>query len=313
MQPTEMSNFVDVGDVPKGTPGVPRNGRDQPMVVPSAGGKPKALTRVTTFIDCIEDKSALTDYKIRMVLVGAAKERGILDAIAELDPENQNDKRKMAALAERLHVAGGGDKKANRGTENHSWSEVVDRGEALPASLPADMVADMAAYHMATLDIEMEAIEEFVVCEPLGVGGTLDRRGRYSGVGPPGIDHIEDSFIIDLKSGRIDYGALKIASQLAIYSRGRRYDHTKFPVDIHDAKVWDTWKKTAFDAELAAEAWSDLPPVNQEWGIVIHGPSGTGEATLHWADLTQGWAAAEFALEVRAMRRNKKVLFPFTA
>jgi hypothetical protein len=289
---------------------VPRDGWDRPLVVPKQGGRPVALTRTTTFIDCIEDKSAISDWKSRMTLVGAAKRPSILDVVRQLDPDDPDGKRRLNALAEQAQDISGANRKREKGTHLHALSEYVDRGEPLPAGTAAKDVLDMAAYMAATVDFEVKAVEKFVVVPELRTGGTFDRLLEYSGPGPDG-KHVEGLYIGDLKTGSVQYGALKMAMQLAVYSRGEFYDYTRFPVDPADRKAFAAWKKREVPAAEAAQAYTPLQGVSQKWGVIINLPAGSGECTLHWVDLEIGWAAARLAMEVRATRSLKGAMLPW--
>ncbi|MFE0964045.1 hypothetical protein [Streptomyces fungicidicus] len=290
---------------------VPRDGWGRPIIVPRSGGAPKGYTRTTTFIDCIEDKSALTDWGKRMVLVGATKRPDLVEKARGLDPEDPQDKKRLNELAEQATDASGANDKREKGTHLHGLSELVDAGQPLPAGLPAQDVEDMAAYLMGTAELTMTAVEQFVVVDELGVAGTFDRTASYSGPDPFG-NHIEDSFIADVKTGSVEYGGLKMAAQLACYSRGVKYDHRRFPVDAGDKKAVAAFKKHKWTAEEAEAAYSPMPPVNQDWGIIIHLPAGKGECTLYWVDLNVGWEAAQLALKIREMRsRSRKAMKQF--
>lgn len=281
-----------------------------PLVAPKAGGKPRSLTRTTTFIDCIEDKSALSAWGKRMTLVGASREPSLLDRLKDLDPATREGKAALDELAERAVDIAGANLKRERGTHLHTLSEYVDRGDELPRGTSPSDVADMAAYKMATVDFDMVAVEQFVVVDELGAGGTFDRMLRYAGPGPDG-SHIEGLFIGDLKTGSVQYSGLKMAAQLAVYSRGELYDHTICPVDDRDKKALATWKKVDVPPWVAAAAYSPIPAVNRDWGIIIHLPAGEARCTLHWADLRLGWEAARLALDIRRMRSVKGVLAEF--
>jgi hypothetical protein len=280
------------------------------LVVPPTGGKPKGHTRTTTFIDCIEDKSSLTTWGKRMVLVGAVRRPDLVERARHLDPEVKEDKASLDSLAEQLTDSSGANEKSRRGTYLHDLTEYVDRGEPLPKTISGQDLDDMAAYMMETSALKVVAVEQFVIVPELGVGGTFDRLSYYEGPGPDG-KPIAGNFITDTKTGSIEYGKLKMASQLAVYSRGVLYDHTKFPVNASDKKAFAAWKKTEFTAEEAASAYSPLPPVNQEWGIIVHLPQGEGMCKLYWADLRIGWAAAQLALTIRQTRSTKGALKPF--
>ncbi|MGW1040056.1 hypothetical protein [Streptomyces sp. NPDC002547] len=291
---------------------VPRDGWGRPLVVPEGGGKPKGHTRTTTFIDCIEDKSNLIDWGKRMVLVGAARRLDIIEKAAGLDPEDPADKKTLNVLAEQLTDASGANDKSRRGTYLHDLSEYVDRGDPLPNTISGDDLDDMAAYMASTAVLTVIAVEQFVIVPELSVGGTFDRLSHYEGPGPDG-KPIKGNFITDTKTGSVEYGRLKMASQLAVYSRGKLYDHTKFPVNADDKKALAAWKKQTFTAEQAAEAYSPLPPVNQNWGIIVHLPAGTGTCKLYWANLKIGWRLAQLALTIREERSTKGALVPFVS
>lgn len=248
-----------------------------------------------------------------MVLVGAQKRPSLLDAVAELDPSVPGDKRKLDALAERAMDVSGANDKREKGTYLHDLSEYADRGEQLPAHVSQQDVEDMMAYMAETAALTVHAVEQFVVCSELGVGGTYDRTYGYEGPGPLG-KPISGPFIGDLKTGSVEYGGLKMAMQLAIYSRAKKYDHTRFPAPNRDEdeKGFQKWKKVEVSPEEAAKAYSVPEPVNQDWGIIVHLPSGEGVCKLYWVDLNVGWKAAQLALDIRAMRSlSRKALVPF--
>jgi hypothetical protein len=306
-------NLIEIPQAPKPLHpnlSVPRDGWGRPLIVPQDGGKPKGHTRTTTFIDCIEDKSNLIDWQGRMVLIGSANRPDLLDKARLLNHEDPADKKQLNALTEQAKDAAGANEKSRKGTYLHDLSEYVDRGEPLPKTISGADLDDMAAYMMATSVLKVVAIEQFVAVPELSVGGTFDRLSYYDGPGPDG-KPISGNFITDTKTGTIEYGKLKMASQLAVYSRGKLYDHTRFPVDASEKQAFTTWKKTEFPAEQAAEAYSPLPPVNQDWGIIVHLPAGTGTCALYWVDLNIGWALAQLALTIRKARSTKGAMLPF--
>ncbi|MER6314639.1 hypothetical protein ABT237_12830 [Streptomyces sp. NPDC001581] len=278
--------------------------------MPKVGGTPKPLTRTTTYIDCIEDKSALTAWKSRMTLVGASRDPALVARTKELNPESREGKAALDELAERAVSLAGANRKREYGTHLHTLSEAVDRGEPLPAGTSDRDLADMAAYKMAMVGFDTVAIERFVVVDELGVGGTFDRLLHYSGPGPDG-RHFEGLLIGDLKTGSVQYGGLKMASQLAVYAHGERYDHTRFPVDGRDKKALAAWRKTPVSADEAATAYAEAGEVSRDWGVIIHLPAGEAQCTLYWANLRIGWEAALLARDIRRMRATRGALAAF--
>lgn len=271
----------------------------------------KSYTRTTTYIDVLDDKSNLQAWGERMVLVGVQKDQRLLDEVDHLyeiatsTPINcghtREDRKQMERgdcescdarsakdeLNRRAQVAkvkAGSEEKADKGTELHGLSELVDQGLPLPKGIDFGDVIDMDAYRRATEWFRIEHMEKLVVHDEILVGGTPDRVSEWCGpeplVAPDGKvfkPHSGTLLITDLKTGTVDYGALKMAMQLSIYSRSMLYDH------------------------MTGERKS-MGNVDQDWGIIMNVPAGSGEATLYWADLQLGWQAVEVAGLVRDLR-----------
>ncbi|MFG1602833.1 hypothetical protein [Actinoplanes sp. NPDC049265] len=282
---TRPSQFDSPAE-PASSAGVPRDRYDRPLIHIPGRAKPTPYTRCTTFVDCIEDKSALNAWGKRMVLVGAAHDPALVAQARQLDPLDPAGKRALNSLAERATALAGAHAKREKGTHLHKLSEYVDRGEALPGATDQD-VADMAAYKAATLHLDVVHVERLVVVDALTVAGTPDRICFYAGPGPDGTP-FAGNVITDLKTGSVERGGLKMAMQLAVYSRGQFYDHI-------------------------TQARSPLPDVSQQWGLIIHLPAGTGQCTVYWIDLTVGWQAVLVAQQVRALRSKRRLMIPFRA
>lgn len=245
----------------------PEIGRDRygrPLVVPPNGGKPIPYTRCTTYIDAIEDKYGLQQWMQRMVALGLADRPDLLLAVSS----HRDDKKALNKICDDAREAAGATAAATTGTALHALTELIDRGQDLP-TLPAQTMADLDAYRAATADLKAVHIEQFCVLDTLQIGGTPDRVVEYQG----------ERYIADLKTGSIEYGALKIAAQLAVYSRSLTYDIA-------------TGERGHHGADMTR-------------GIVIHAPAGQGTASLHWVDLELGWYAVNVATQVREQRRLK--------
>ncbi len=286
----------------------------------------RTFTRTTTYIDVLEDKSQLMAWGERSVLIGVALDPSFTDGVLERDPENTDDKDWLNRRAKVAKQKAGSEKKAERGTYLHGLSEMIDEGKLLPDDVSFEDVVDMDAYRRTYANFEHVHMEKLVVVDELKVAGTPDRVSKWSCyrnkttgehvsmayleeevglngdewredwefvelVTPDGqiIDE-DDLLITDLKTGRVDFGQLKIAMQLAIYSRGKFYSHT--PANVNHCR-------------------SPLGNVRTDWGIIINLPAGSGEAELYWADLNMGWEAVGVATKIRDLRnRGKKALIP---
>lgn len=289
----------------KGSCGPSKNEPDLPE-----GHVRRSYTRTTTYIDVLDDKSNLEAWQMRMVLVGLSRDAGLLndvgtlydeqhqaelamrtlrpgvddEAIAELKAASKKSKDELNRRAQIAKQKAGAEDKADKGTELHALSELRDQGIDLPASITFEDVLDLDAYTRASEGFDIIHMEKLVVCDELSVGGTPDRvsewKGDYPLVAPDGTVYEPGDgtrFITDLKTGTVEYGGLKMAMQLAIYSRSKLYD-----------------RKTG--------ARSPLENIDQKWGIIMNVPAGSGQGALYWADLTLGWEAVLIAGHVRRLR-----------
>lgn len=251
------------------------------------GSREKTYRRVTSYIDVLEDKSSIQAWCERMVLIGCAIDPAFLRGVLEVEADTTAGRGELNRRAQAAKDVGGANRKSDKGSHLHELSEAIDRGESLPVGIGADDYRDMEAYRLGTHGLfHIRHMEELVVHEDLGVAGTPDRISQWCGPGdlvaPDGTVIDRDELLItDLKTGRVDYGQLKMAMQLAIYSRS----------DLHIA---------------GSHARAPLGPVNQKWGIIMHLAAGSGVLDLYWADLTAGWAAVELAGLVHEARRNGK-------
>lgn len=292
----------------------PKKGDDATENLP-LGKRLQGYTRTTTFIDVIEDKSNLEAWQMRMVLVGASIDRGLLNEVPELhekflkleasiirlhgdNSEGANQERAQidAAMKEikdelnrRAQIAkakAGAEDKADKGTHLHGLSELTDQKIDLPHGISFGDVIDMDAYRRATKDFSIVHMEKMVVHDEYNIGGTPDRVSRWIGeaelVAPDGSPIGPDDLLItDLKTGTVEYGGLKMAMQLSIYANSELYD---FMTGVREPLV----------------------NIRRDWGVIMHLPAGKGECTLYWADLTLGWEAVQVARQVRSLRSRSR-------
>jgi hypothetical protein len=194
-------------------------------------------------------------------------------------------KKAVNALAEELLEVGGVHEKAQKGTDIHALTELHDRegidavGDLLTEGKisPADL-ADVEAYAAAIkrAGIRILGIEQAIVVEELKVAGRLDRIVLAK---LPGMQRAT-RMVLDIKTGRVDLGAGKIAQQLEMYSRGEGYD-----LDTHER--------------------TDLK-LSRTKALLVHVPAGTGTATVHVVDLTLGRKGNALSGAVREWRNEGK-------
>jgi acetoacetate decarboxylase len=209
---------------------------------------------------------------MRMTALGLASRPDLLLSVQA----HRDDKGRLDKIVEAAKEAAAANAAATTGTALHALTELIDRGEDLPV-LPPETVADLEAYRAATADLKAVLIEQFCVQDPLKIGGTPDRVVEYQG----------KRYIADLKTGSIEYGALKIAMQLAVYARSHTYDvasHKRSPhgADLHRA-------------------------------LIIHLPAGQARCELVWVDIMAGWNGVLVARSVRELRSRtlKELTRPF--
>lgn len=250
-------------------PDITRDRYGRPMVTPPGGGAKTAYTRATTYIDCLEDKFNLQKWMQRMVALGLASRPDLLLSVSA----HREDNRELDNICEKAREAAAASAKATTGTALHALTELIDRGQDLPPGLPKNVEASLAAYVAATADLKAVLIEEFCVLDTLKIGGTPDRVVDYGG----------ERFIADIKTGSIDWGALKIAMQLAIYARAQTYNP-------------DTGERGYHQADMTRALIVHLPAVDDPADAVC---------TLHWIDIEAGWYAVNVATQVREKRTLK--------
>lgn len=256
-----------------GPDGVPRDRWGRPLVIPPEGGEPVAYTRCTSYIDVLDDKFNLQQWEKRQVALGLVQREDLRLAVIS----HRDDKKQLNKIADQAKEAARSSAAATTGTAVHKLTEDMDAGLPIPDYLPDEAKRDLDAYRQATAELHMVMAEQFHVLDSLRIGGTPDRivayRGRY--------------YISDLKTGQIDFGAMKIAMQLGVYSRAVPYsfeDGVRIPRPF---------------------------TVETDRAIVVHLPAGSGKCELRWVDIGQGWDAVQTASQVREWRKVKNWYEPF--
>jgi len=250
---------------------IDRDRYGRPMVR-NAANKKEPYTRCTTFAGVLEDTYNLGRWSNRMVAIGLVDRPDLQLAVAA----HRDDKEHLNKICEDAAEAGKAHAAATIGTALHALTEQHDRGQLDLNYVPAAYRNDIQAYIDTTAPLEMVQIETFGVIDELKIAGTWDRIVRVGG----------RCMIADLKTGSVDYGMGKIAIQLAIYSRCKRYD-------------------------IKTGTRHKLPDVDQDHALVIHLPAGSGTCRLIDVDIAAGWEAVDLARQVKAWRARKNLSTEF--
>lgn len=273
-----VSGVKDGGDL------VPRHGRDgRPKIFPKGGGKGEWYTRTTTFIDCLDDKSNLSDWKLRNLIRGIDTRPALMDEYRAIeDPEGQG-KQEVNRLVSKAMELAGSQYKADLGTALHTITEDIDAGKD-PGFIPPDFEKDIAAYIEATKDLEVVGIETFCVLDEYKVAGTFDRLVRVHGELALRLGVDDGTLMVaDIKTGGIEYGIGKIAMQLAAYQMMERYNP-------------ETYERTPLTHN------GERP--HDGLALIIHLPSGEGMCQLVPVDIATGRRGLGLAELVREWRKH---------
>lgn len=214
------------------------------------------------------------------------------------------------AIVEEAAELAGRNAKARAGTHLHALAEISDEkgidevrrmhevgetilneetGEEVP--ITATDLASIEAYaeRMTRLGAKVIESEAVIVNDEMGYAGRLDRiiMARLPelviGKGTPGeyvrpADQRARRYVADIKSGRVDLGAGKIARQLAAYALG----------DLYDLETGERSRHSAV----------------RDIALVFHLPQGAGVCTVHPVDLKAGTTLLKLSAEVRRARNT---------
>lgn len=277
-------------------------------------GKEKAWTRSTTFAKSISDTYALSQWGLRMCLLGATMRPDIVQRAH--GKHVREDKKLLDELTAELKSAAGDKVAANLGTSMHSFTEMADRAWHSPGGprsimdqVPPDCRDMVETYIRLLEETGLEPVPHLIefttVVKQYGVAGTSDNCYKVTKpltlkIGRTEVRFNPGDYVIgDKKTGRdLDYGWQEIAIQLGTYAQG-----------INTAGVWDRQN----------EVWVPDPlngaKVRTDAGIVIHlpvDPESEKTPTVYGLDLESGWNAAVLCERVRAWRNARNLASPVT-
>lgn len=258
-------------------------------------GRPKGITRATTFNKAASDTTSLTDWKLRNVIIGASKRPDLLLQAHDL---THKDSARLNKLAAELEAVAGAKVGADIGTFLHEFCEHIDAGLKTWKDAPQQYQAQLKLYSETLAEAGFEPVPGMIerttyIAEFGGVVGRFDRIlfHRPSGT----------YLIADLKTGRtMDYARLENECQEWIYARG---------VNQHGVYDWntDTWAPMLFDS-------ANIRPfkVSETVGLIIHMPvqgDDAGQVILERTDLQRGKRYAATCAENRGWAKPKRALW----
>jgi hypothetical protein len=254
-------------------------------------GEMVSWTRVTTLAGAMEDQYHLGRWYKRKVLEGITMDRGLVSLAAQEfethgpDPQSQEAKKALDKIADHAVSLAGASKGADSGTLLHSITEYRNQGkeaEAQMAAVAAGVQENLDIYTRTLARYQVTVVPDFmerVICVPaLKVVGRLDNLVREMGN-----DLLR---VFDLKTQKtLDFGAMKIAIQLAIYANGYA---------MFNEETWGWEEMPAVDKSVATVCW--LPVLEGEDDKVCQ---------LYDVDLEWGWRWAKAAFQTRKARNFK--------
>lgn len=259
-----------------------RRANGAPQVV--INGKNERFSRPSSFADPLDDKSALVNWKIDRACVGVGRDRALQARWCAIDPDDADQRKEKERLRQDSISAGRGAEAADIGTALHAMSCRWEREPTF--SPPEPYLSSLMAYEdaMRRLALRSERFEFQVVNVEHRCAGTADRLYALTMplVTPSGSILEAGTLVIgDLKTGgKFEFSMPSYSVQMALYAGGQFYD-------------------------VETDEFIETPPINQEWGLVVHMPAGDpGTCEFLWCDLEVGRYGAYIVDQVKLWRKN---------
>lgn len=232
-------------------------------------------TRVTTFIEALDDGQGLTIWKLGLTVRGLVTSDELW---RQARAEHDNDKA-CRNIAERAHLWAGSKLSAAIGTALHTATEHHDLGTGHRPPAPWDLHIDAWRDALTAHGIEVVPgwIERIVVNPAVGCAGTLDRLVRL----PDG-----RVVVLDIKTGK-DPKKATYAVQAGVY-----------------ANATHAW---------TPDGYEPLPDdLDRTTAIIAHLSATDGGCDLYTVDAATGWERAQIITSVREARRIKGLFAKMT-
>lgn len=316
------------------------NGNGQYKVARPTDGKVVGYTRVTTYIDALEDKTMLTKWKMRVLLEGVAAAEE-LAATAEKGQRIDSPTATIRDLAHRRDVAIAKARKADRkGKLVPGQLATITEGAWSDFKRAMDQLADElfeigGGREKATKGTDLHALVDLYDSEGIDAVGAKLEAGEIT---PSDLADVEAYARATKALGLKVVAAEQVVvnDELKVAGRLDRVFLAKLPA-IHDPKTGEEIRpadtrakryvgdlktgnveysigKIAQQIRAYAEGQAYDPEThertshgaNRTTGILIHLPAGSAKATIHVVDLGVGGQGNKIVGEVRAFRNSGK-------
>ncbi|MCU1617760.1 MAG: hypothetical protein JWO98_5300 [Frankiales bacterium] len=301
-----------------------KNGLGQYIVKSPVDGKLKGYTRVTTFIDCLEDKTALQKWAKRILLEGILFDQTPDEATGEIADRlstvrdlvhNRDVAIAKARKADRKGKIGTGELAGLITSAEKAFKDGVD-----PIIVELEEVGGI--HVKANKGTELHALCELADVEGIDAVGDLLTAGKITpadladveaylrAMQVAGLKVLENEVMVvndeKKRAGRLDKivmarmpGAARASRMVADIKTGRIDMGVKIPLQLDNYADMQAYDPTEPDVRR------DLK-LSRTKALLIHLPAGTATCSIYVVDLGTGRIGNKLAEEVRAFRNTGK-------
>lgn len=290
---------------------------NMPLVIqaglPAATAPELPYGRCSGVKDYLTDSGGLTTWKIRGHMWAVAHDPDVLLAVQAIhDWESDEGKQAFRQPQTQAEIVAGMIAKRERGTAMHSLFVSASLGRQMPATL-AETYAELIAAHQRMISLFIvTGFEMPIVCDELGLAGSLDIIGSPRAPMRP-VDKRGEQFAPDVVPGDIIIIDVKTSSgcdymgdhsvQIYPYAASvgyREVEDLEILREQQKAGV-DLWTPEAKRARVG-EVIRTPHGARTDVGLIFHADSAGTEVHLHWLNLVEGADAARHAMKTKAFR-----------
>ena len=240
--------------------------------------------RPSGYAKSLDDKEALTDWRIFRAMTGVARSTALA---AKVNVVKDEDREGKLQLRNEAMDKGSANEAADTGTALHAMTARVEDETDTDFDPPEQYREDLDAYVrlLNSLGLVSDMVEVPMVNDAYRAAGTADRIYRLTKplMCPDGSVLEPGTLVIgDLKTGqKLDFSLPGYCVQMALYADGTLYD-------------------------VVTDRRLPTPPVDRNWTLLVHLPVGKGRATAWWLSVSLGLQGALLAYDVNEWRNAWK-------